>query len=520
MFGITFHSSSSLSYQLACSRIGATHSVVFGGFASNELAARITDCQPKIVISASAGIEPKGNVPYKPLLDAALDVARHSVERCVIVQRPNVQQCELGPLDVDYDALINRAQPAEAVPLKSTHPHYILYTSGTTGMPKGVVRDTGGYAVALKYSMNHFYGMSPGDTFWASSDIGWVVGHSYIVYGPLLHGCTTVLYEGKPVGTPDAGAYWRVASEHKVKALFTAPSAFRAIKQADPEANLPKQYDLSSMESLFLAGEHSDPETIHWCERALPHIPPPVDHWWQTELGWPAVGNAVGLGRVPARYGSCSMPVPGFSVAIFGETGKPAPSQTLGNMAIKTPLPPGTLTTLYNQDERFAQGYLSRYPGYYETGDSAFLDDDGYLYIMGRTDDVINTSGHRLSTGSMEEILMEHHDVADCAVIPMNDPIKGHVPVGFVVCIAGTDESKYEQIRRELVELVREKIGPVAAFKKVGIVKALPKTRSGKVLRGTMTKIANGEKYKITPTIDDPSVFDHLEPAIQRICKE
>lgn len=449
-----------------------------------------------------------------------MQIANHSVERVIIKQRSNVEECQLGPLDVDFDEIISRAEPAEAIPVPSTHPHYILYTSGTTGLPKGVVRDTGGWAVSLKYSMDHFYGMKPGEVFWAASDIGWVVGHAYIAYGPLLHGCTTVLYEGKPVGTPDAGAFWRVISEHKVKAMFTAPTAFRAIKQADPAAEFPKKYDLSCMDTLFLAGEHSDPETIHWCERALPHVPAPIDHWWQTELGWPAVGNAVGLGRVPVRYGSCSMPVPGFDLAFFDEKGSTVPANTLGNMAIKTPLPPGTLTTIYKQDERYLKDYLSKYPGYYETGDSAFVDDDGYVYIMGRTDDVINTAGHRLSTGSMEEILMEHAKVADCAVIGVDDKIKGQVPVGFVVCIAGTQEEDHDQIREELIQLVRDEMGPVASFKKVGIVKALPKTRSGKTLRGTMSKIANGESFKITPTIEDPTVFDHLTPAIKKLCSE
>jgi propionyl-CoA synthetase len=456
-------------------------------------------------------------VPYKPLLDKALEITDHSVECVVMKQRSNVEECQLGPLDVDFDELVSRAKPTEAIPVPSTHPHYILYTSGTTGLPKGVVRDTGGWAVSLKYSMDHFYGMRPGDVFWAASDIGWVVGHAYIVYAPLLHGCTAVLYEGKPVGTPDAGAFWRVIEEHKVKAMFTAPTAFRAIKQADPNAEFPKKYDLSSMESLFLAGEHSDPETIHWCERALPDIPAPIDHWWQTELGWPAVGNAVGLGRVPPRYGSCSMPVPGFALDFFDEEGNSVPANTLGNMVIKTPLPPGTLTTIFNQDERYFKDYLSKYPGYYDTGDSAYIDDDGYVYIMGRTDDVINTAGHRLSTGSMEEILMEHPNVADCAVIPVNDTIKGQVPVGFVVCNAATEEADHDRIRKELIKLVREELGPVAAFKKVGIVKALPKTRSGKTLRGTMSKIANGEDFKITPTIEDPTVFDHLTPAIKKL---
>jgi propionyl-CoA synthetase len=545
---------------LACARIGAIHSVVFGGFASAELATRITDCQPKVLISASAGVEPTRIVPYKPLLDKALTLTTHQVERVVIVQRPHVlADCALGPKDISYTDLMDKAQqPAAAIPLPSTHPHYVLYTSGTTGLPKGVVRDTGGMAVVLKWSMSRFYGMTPGDVFWSASDIGWVVGHSYIVYGPLLHGCTTILYEGKPVGTPDAGAFWRVISEHGVKAMFVAPTAFRAIKQADPGAVLAQQYDLSSLETIFLAGEHSDPETIHWCERAVPHVPPPVDHWWQTEcectcllldftfmvecklpdlsltatndvflvrfyrfvsniVGWPAVGNAVGLGRLPVHYGSCSMPVPGFQLEIIDGNGQPLPPNKLGNMVLKTPLPPGALMTIYKDDDRYIREYLTKYPGYYDTGDAAFRDDQGYFHIMGRTDDIINTAGHRLSTGSMEEILMEHEEVADCAVIPVKDSVKGHVPVGLVVCVTETLPTEFERIKTELIELVRDQLGPVASFRTVGVVKALPKTRSGKTLRGTMSKIANGEPYKITPTIEDATIFDTLAPEIVRL---
>ena len=380
------------------------------------------------------------------------------------------------------------------------------------------MRDTAGYAVSLKYSMDHFYGMNPSDVFWAASDIGWVVGHSYIVYAPLLHGCTSVLYEGKPVGTPDAGAFWRVISEHRVKAMFTAPTAFRVMKQADPNAELAKQYDLSCMETLFVAGEHCDPETLAWCERALPHIPPPVDHWWQTELGGPAVGNAVGLGRCPVRYGSCSMPVPGYEIDILDDDGNKAPPNELGNMAIKAPLPPGTMATIYNDDQRYID-YFTKFPGYYETGDAAYIDDDGYVYIMGRTDDVINIAGHRLSTGSMEEVLMEHPKVADCAVIAVKDDVKGQIPAGLVICVAGTTEEEHETVKNELIALVREEVGPVASFKKVGIVKALPKTRSGKILRGTMSKIANGEPYKITPTVEDVTIFDYLEPEILKLLR-
>ena len=505
---------------LACTRIGAIHSVVFGGFASPELAARIKDCRPKVIVCASAGKEPSRIIPYKPLLDHALDlVTDHGVEKCVIVQRNTVETCTLGPRDVDFHELMAKAKPVGAIPLPSTHPHYVLYTSGTTGNPKGIVRDTGSYAVALKYSMSAFYDTNPGEVFWAASDIGWVVGHSYIVYGPLLQGCTTILYEGKPVGTPDAGAFWRVIEEHSVRTLFVAPTAFRAIKQADPHADLVKQYDLSSLRALFLAGEHSDPDTLHWCEHALQEYDiPAIDHWWQTELGWPGVGNSVGLGHFPTKYGACAAPVPGFAVEIFDDDGKLLPPNQLGNMVIKLPLPPGTLTSLYRNEQGFIESYLARYPGYYDTGDAAYIDEQGYVFIMGRTDDVINTAGHRLSTGAMEEILMEHPEVADCAVIGVKDNLKGQVPFGFVTLIAGSEES-HDQIRLDLIQRVRETLGPVASFKKVGIVKALPKTRSGKVLRGTMAKIANKENYSITPTIEDPTIFEYLEPEIMKLVK-
>ena len=503
---------------LACTRIGAVHSVVFGGFASPELATRIVDCRPKVIVCASAGVEPTRIIPYKPLLDRALDLASgHDVETCVVIQREAVAACPLGPRDVDFHELMAKAKPVGAIPLPSTHPHYVLYTSGTTGIPKGILRDTGSYAVALKYSMSAFYDTNPGEVFWAASDIGWVVGHSYIVYGPLLQGCTTILYEGKPVGTPDAGAFWRVIEEHSVKTLFVAPTAFRAIKQADPHADLVKQYDLSSLRTLFLAGEHSDPDTLHWCEHALQDYDiPAIDHWWQTELGWPGVGNAVGLGHLPTKYGACAAPVPGFAVEILDDNGRRLPPNQLGNMVIKLPLPPGALTTLYKNDKGFFDSYLSQYPGYYATGDAAHVDEQGYVFIMGRTDDIINTAGHRLSTGAMEEILMEHPEVAECAVIGVKDLIKGQVPIGFVTLIAGSEES-HDEICLKLIRSVRETLGPVASFKKVGIVKALPKTRSGKVLRGTMAKIANKEKYTITPTIDDPTIFEYLEPEIMKL---
>jgi len=503
---------------LACARIGAVHSVVFGGFAAPELATRITDCQPKIVVSASAGIEP-GNriIPYKPLLDRAMELANHSVEHCVIVQRERVQTCELGPIDVSYDDIMAKAKPVDAVQLLSTDPHYILYTSGTTGIPKGVLRNTGCYATALKWSMDAFYDTSPGETFWAASDIGWVVGHSYIVYAPLLHGCATVLYEGKPVNTPDAGAFWRVIEEHHVSTMFTAPTAFRAMKQADPTASFAEKYDLKSLRALFLAGERSDPDTLRWCENALSQYGTPViDHWWQTELGWPGLGNAIGLGRIPVRHGACAGPVPGYDICAFDDEGNQLPRGKLGGLAIKLPLPPGALPTLYNNDERFVQAYLTQFPGYYDTGDAGFIDDDGYVSVMGRTDDIINTAGHRLSTGGMEEILLDHPDVADSAVIGVQDDLKGEVPVGFVVTVAGCSTG-VSDLKHQLIDKVREELGAVASFKKVGIVKALPKTRSGKILRATMTKIANGEDYTITPTIEDPNIFDILEPQIKEV---
>jgi propionyl-CoA synthetase len=423
----------------------------------------------------------------------------------------------LGPLDVDYHDIVSKASPVEAVPLPANHPHYILYTSGTTGMPKGVVRDTASWAVALKYSMTAFYDILPGETFWAASDIGWVVGHSYIVYAPLLNGSTTILYEGKPVGTPNAGALWRVIEEYGAKSVFLAPTAIRAIKQADPHAEFVKQHDVSSLKSLFLAGEHSDPDTLHWCEQALKQYNiAPVDHWWQTELGWPGVGNAIGLGRIPVRHGSCGLPVPGYDLKVLDDNGAVVPPGELGNLAIKLPLPPGTLLTLYNNEERYVRDYLTRYPGYYESGDAAFIDNDGYVHIMGRTDDVINTAGHRLSTGAMEEILMDHPDVADCAVIGVKDSLKGQVPIGFV--ITDVDCTKDETtICAELVQMVRDELGPVASFKKVAIVKALPKTRSGKILRGTMSKIANGQPYSIAPTIEDPKIFEWLAPEIVKL---
>lgn len=501
---------------LACARIGAIHSVVFGGFAAKELATRISDCQPKVVVSASVGVEPMRIVPYKPLLDEALKLAKHNVQKCIILQRRNVQECSMGPLDVDYEELMSKSRPVDAIPLPANHTHYILYTSGTTGTPKGVVRDTAGWAVALKYSMSAFYDTNPGEVFFAASDVGWVVGHSYTVYAPLLNGCTTILYEGKPVGTPDAGALWRVIQEYGVKTLFIAPTAFRAIRQADPHAELVSQYNMPNFRALFLAGEHSDPATLEYCKAALKDygIQDPIDHWWQTELGHPGVGNSIGLGRMPMKPGACTAPAVGFDVRVVDETGSELPRGELGRMVIKTPLPPGTLPTLYNNDRGFIDSYMKRFEGFYDTGDAAFIDKDGYIFVMGRTDDLINTAGHRLSTGALEEILQSHPEVAECAVVPVKDEIKGHVPIGFVITNKDCTMDE-KQLQSELVQLVRDQMGPVAAFKKVVVVKSLPKTRSGKILRSTMSKIANNEAYTITPTIEDPDVFSYLEPRIR-----
>lgn len=521
---------------LACARIGAIHSVVFGGFASAELSSRIQDCNPKVIISASGGIEPNRIVEYKPLLDDALDMihqdsnADHTIQhqqqqrhdpKCIIVRRKviNDGQCNMVyGRDVCYDEIMDGQQHAiDAVSLPSNHPNYILYTSGTTGQPKGVLRDTGSHATALKYSMNAFYDTKPGDVFWAASDIGWAVGHSYTVYGPLLQGCTTVLYEGKPVGTPDAGAFYRVIEEYDVKTLFVAPTAIRAIKQADPKGKLVSNYDLANFQNLFLAGERSDPGTLQYCEDVLQEYDVPViDHWWQTELGWPAIGNAIGLGRIAIKYGACAAPVPGFNLSVFNSDGSStAPRGTLGNLAIKLPLPPGSLLGLYKNNDRYIKDYLDPIDGYYMTGDSAIIDEEGYVHIMARTDDIINTAGHRLSTGTMEEILLGHSEVADCAVIGVVDNIKGETPVGFVVTNSERAISD-EKLITELVHRVRHKLGPVASFKIVAVVPKLPKTRSGKILRGTMKKIANGEDWKVTPTIEDPNIFDSLAPLIRK----
>ncbi|MFP4406246.1 AMP-binding protein, partial [Rhodosalinus sp.] len=503
-----------LEAMLACARIGAIHSVVFGGFASHELAVRIDDAKPKCVIAASCGIEPGRVVHYKPLLDGALAQAAHQPDFCVIFQREEeVARLEPGR-DVGWHAFQYGAEPADCVPVEATHPAYILYTSGTTGQPKGVVRPTGGHLVALEWTMKHIYGVEPGEVFWAASDVGWVVGHSYIAYAPLIHGNTTVVFEGKPVGTPDAGTFWRVISDHKVAAFFTAPTAFRAIKREDPKGEHVGRYDMSSLRTLFLAGERADPDTIEWAKAQLGV--PVIDHWWQTETGWTITGVPVGLGGVEPRLGSSGVPMPGYEVRILDEGGHTVGPDTLGAVAIKLPLPPGTLPTLWNAEGRFRKSYLEHFPGYYETGDAGMIDADGYLYIMARTDDVINVAGHRLSTGGMEEVLAEHPDVAECAVIGVADELKGQLPMGFLCLTKGVNRA-HAEIVRECVALMRERIGPVAAFKHAVVVDRLPKTRSGKILRATMVRIANGEEVKVPATIDDPAILDEIRTACRSL---
>ncbi len=503
-----------LEAMLACARLGAIHSVVFGGFASNELAVRIDDCAPKCIIAGSCGIEPGRIVPYQPLLDGALDLAEHNPEFCVIFQREQMVAELVEGRDVDWHAFQFGVDPAPCVPVSGNHPAYILYTSGTTGQPKGVVRHTAGHLVALNWSMRNLYDMSPGEVFWAASDVGWVVGHSYICYAPLTFGCTTIVFEGKPVGTPDAGTFWRVIADHRVKCLFTAPTAFRAIKRDDPSGSLVGEYDLSSLESLFLAGERADPDTIEWAQEQLGV--PVIDHWWQTETGWAIAGNPLGIEKLPVKIGSPSVAMPGYDVQILDEGGHPMPAGELGAIAVKLPLPPGTLPTLWQAEERYRSSYLSHFPGFYETGDAGMIDEDGYLYIMARTDDVINVAGHRLSTGGMEEVLAAHKDVAECAVIGVTDALKGQLPMGFL-CLNKGAEIGHDQVVAECVALVRERIGPVAAFKLAVVVDRLPKTRSGKILRGTMVKIADGESYKMPATIDDPAILDEIAAAVGKL---
>ncbi|MBY5934174.1 propionyl-CoA synthetase [Tateyamaria omphalii] len=498
---------------LACARIGAIHSVVFGGFAANELAVRIDDCTPKAIIAASCGLEPGRTVEYKPLLDGAIDLADHTPDVCLILQREQCP-CELGPRDVDWHAAQEGVTPVDCVPVPGNHPAYILYTSGTTGAPKGVVRATAGHLVALNWTMKNIYQMNPGEVFWAASDVGWVVGHSYICYAPLIHGNTTIVFEGKPIGTPDAGTFWRVIEEHDVKSFFTAPTAIRAVKREDPKGEYRAKYDLSGLRALYLAGERADPDTIEWAGELLGV--PVYDHWWQTETGYTIAGNPAGLEALPVKIGSPTVAMPGYDVQILDDAGHPVAPGELGAIAVKLPLPPGTLPTLWNAEDRFIKSYLHTFPGYYETGDAGMMDEDGYLYIMARTDDVINVAGHRLSTGAMEEVLAGHPDVAECAVVGVTDQLKGQSPVGLLCLTSGVDRA-HDEIVKECVKRVRDQIGPVAAFKQAVVVDRLPKTRSGKILRGTVVKIADNEEYKMPATIDDPAILDEIKEALQTI---
>jgi propionyl-CoA synthetase len=496
---------------LACARIGAVHSVVFGGFAPNELATRINDAKPKIIVSASCGIEVARVIKYKPLLDEAIKMAKFKPEKCILYQRPMEIAAMTDGRDLDWNDLMAHAQPHDCVPVAATDPLYILYTSGTTGQPKGVVRDTAGHIVALKWTMKNIYNVDAGDVYWAASDVGWVVGHSYIVYGPLFKGCTTILYEGKPVGTPDAGAFWRVISEHKVKTMFTASTAFRAIKQQDPKALLMKNYDLSEFKALFLAGERLDPDTLHWAEKSLGI--PVIDHWWQTETGWAICANCIGIHHFPIKEGSPTKAAPGWNVQVVDPDNKRVKAGEIGALVVKLPLPPGSLPTLWKNDARYVESYLEEFPGYYKTADAGFIDEDNFVFVMSRTDDIINVAGHRLSTGAMEEVLADHPDVAECAVLGVDDDLKGQVPVGFVVLNAGV-ERDHAEIIKEVVQSVRDRIGPVASFKKATVVKRLPKTRSGKILRGTIQKIADNKTYNIPATIDDPAILGEMEQAL------
>jgi propionyl-CoA synthetase len=498
---------------LACARIGAIHSVVFGGFAAKELATRIDDARPKLMVSASCGIEINRVIPYKPLLDKAIELANHKPERCLILQRPQEPASLIPGRDLDWAEALAAAEPVGCTPVAATDPLYILYTSGTTGIPKGVVRDNGGHLVALKWSLKHIYGVEPGEVYWAASDVGWVVGHSYIVYAPLFHGCTTILYEGKPVGTPDPGAFWRVISQHGVSVLFTAPTAFRAIKREDPRGEHIRRYDLSRFRTLFLAGERCDPDTLRWAQDQLGV--PVIDHWWQTETGWPISANPLGLEMLPVKPGSATKPMPGYDVRVLNEQ-QEVPDGQIGTIVIKLPLPPGCLPTLWQNEAGFQRSYLSAFPGYYLTADAGYKDEDGYLWIMSRTDDIINVAGHRLSTGAIEEVLASHPDVAECAVIGAADEIKGELPVGTIVLKAGVDRP-HAEIVRELIQMVRDRIGPVASFKMATVVKRLPKTRSGKILRGTMKKIADGQEYRAPATIDDPVILEEITLAFEEI---
>ncbi|MBY5612485.1 propionyl-CoA synthetase [Rhizobium leguminosarum] len=499
---------------LACARIGAVHSVVFGGFAASELAARIDDCAAKLVITASCGLEPGRIVAYKPLVDQAIEIARSKPECCLVLQRPELRADLVSGRDHDFEVAVaqHRGDEIACVSVKATDPLYILYTSGTTGQPKGVVRDNGGHMVALNWSMRNIYGLKPGEVFWTASDIGWVVGHSYIVYAPLLSGVTTLIFEGKPVGTPDAGTFWRIVSEYQVRVLFTAPTAFRAIRREDGEGELMRQYPMPDLRALFLAGERADPETLKWAERMLGI--PVIDHWWQTETGWPIAANPLGLGALPVKHGSPALPMPGYDIAVLDDAGHPIEAGTLGNIVVKLPLPPGCLPTLWNADERFRSAYLDEFPGYYKTADAGYVDEDGYLFIMSRTDDIINCAGHRLSTGAMEEVCARHPDVAECAVIGVVDALKGQAPCGFLVLKRHVSRDA-TAIESEVVAMIRDSIGPVAAFKTAITVNRLPKTRSGKILRGTMQKIADGIPWKMPATIDDPTILEEISEALR-----
>ena len=497
---------------LACARIGAVHSVVFGGFASNELAVRIDDCKPKVIVSASCGHEPNRIIEYKPLLDKAIEIAKHQVKKCIIFQRDSLKAQLKPSQDLDWSELLKDAFLAKPIEVNANDPLYILYTSGTTGKPKGVVRDNGGHAVSLKWSMNNIYDVQPGDVYWAASDIGWVVGHSYIVYAPLFHGCTTILFEGKPIGTPNAGTFWRIISEYKVKVLFTAPTALRAVKRDDPKGDFIKNFDITSLQSLFLAGERADPDTVLWLEDKLKV--PIIDHWWQTETGWPVAANPLGIEALPIKTGSPTLAMPGYDVQVLSEEGVEVPRGTLGAISIKLPLPPGSLPTLWSADDRYIESYLSTFKNYYETGDAGYQDEDDYLYIMSRTDDVINVAGHRLSTGAMEEALSNHIDVAECAVVGVYDNLKGQVPLGLI-CLNNGCNKTHEDVCKEVVDLVRNEIGPVAAFKSVAVVSSLPKTRSGKILRATIRKIADKVDWEMPATVDNPLVFEEIKKALK-----